>query len=77
MVLNSKMPDIAMCPSTVCAVRKICERNWDSGIHKPDRGPQEQEWVPPKYYGIVWNVSVFRNDVSLDASKCPYYINVK
>lgn len=62
-----------MCPSTVCAVRRSCERNWDSGVHKPDRDTKEQTWVPPKYYGIVWNLY----DASFDASKCPYYIHVQ
>lgn len=29
------MPDICMCPSTNCAVRKTCYRNQESGT-KPD-----------------------------------------
>jgi hypothetical protein len=40
------MPDLAVCNSTVCPVRKNCERNWDSGIHKADRDPKIQEWYP-------------------------------
>lgn len=40
------MPDMAMCPSTVCAVRKECMRNWDSKALTPDRDPKVQKWVP-------------------------------
>lgn len=40
------MPDLAMCPSTVCSVRKLCMRNWDSGCYTPDLDPKIQKWVP-------------------------------
>lgn len=40
------MPDIDMCASTVCSVRKDCLRNWDSGSYRPDRDPKVQKWVP-------------------------------
>lgn len=40
------MPDLAMCPSTVCSVRRECMRNWDSGCFKPDLHPNTQKWVP-------------------------------
>lgn len=40
------MPDLAMCPSTVCSVRTQCMRSWDSKCYKPDRTFEEQPWVP-------------------------------
>jgi len=40
------MPDLAMCPSTVCSVRKDCMRNWDSRSYAADRDPKIQRWVP-------------------------------
>lgn len=47
------MPNLEMCPSTVCSVRTLCERNWDSDIHRPDREYEEQTWVPLKSWGGV------------------------
>lgn len=47
------MPDLAMCPSTVCSVRKECMRNWDSGCYKSDRDPKVQTWVPRKAWSGV------------------------
>lgn len=39
------MPDIAMCPSTVCPLREKCIRNWDAKVYKSDRDPKLQEWA--------------------------------
>jgi hypothetical protein len=42
------MPDLAMCSSTVCSVRKNCMRNWDSGAYVPDLDPAIQKWIPDR-----------------------------
>lgn len=56
------MPDLAMCASTVCPVRKNCARNWDSRQHVPDRDPKQQVWV-----GNLATHDVF----------CLYYVRVQ
>jgi len=40
------MPDITMCPSETCEVRKLCYRNPESGT-KPNEFVQSWFWVTP------------------------------
>lgn len=56
------MPDLAMCPSTVCSVRKDCMRNWDSRCLEPDRDPKIQKWVPPTLRGVGYGPNVRPED---------------
>ena len=62
------MPDIEMCSSTVCSVRKRCVRNWDSSVHKPDREAREQKWIPKKAM-----IGVGYHDGARDTD-CSFYI---
>src|ERR1700747_2427181 len=70
------MPDIAICNSTVCSVQYKCSRNWNSLIHKADREPEQQQWVPmiqtrganePFRFGVGYSEEA-------RASDCSYWV---
>lgn len=64
------MPDMSMCNSTVCAIRSNCERNWDSGVHEPDREAKVQAWIPQN------QLSGVGHHAGAKATDCTWYLAV-